>query len=120
MTHRRIYYTQIILFKLMRKINQNLPGSINNIYAFFTKQNRCLYFYYINEQKRLNKKIFWLLSKKRNSELKKIQQVQYFWKDSKIQSDATPTVKYYSFSLSSYRNFPDGNVTLHPSSFINF
>jgi len=54
----------------------------------------------------------WLLSKKRNSELKKIQQVQYFWKDLKIQSDgATSTAKHYSFTLSHHRNFPDDNVT---------
>jgi len=62
----------------------------------------------------------WLLSKKRNSELKKIQHVQYFWKDLKIQSNATPTAKHYSFTLSPHRNFSDDNVKLHPSSFINF
>jgi len=54
-TYRHINYTQITLFKLIRKINQNLPVSISN--AFFTKQNRCLYFHFINEQKRLNKKM---------------------------------------------------------------
>jgi len=64
----------------------------------------------------------WLLSKKRNSDLKKIQQVRYLWKDLKIQSNATPTAKHYSFALSPHRNFFDimlSNVKLRPSSFIN-
>jgi len=65
-------------------------------------------------------KVDWLLSKNRNLELKKIEQVQYFGKNLKIQSNATSTAKHYSFALSPHRNFPDGNVKLHPSSFINF
>jgi len=73
-TYRRINYTQVTLFKLIRKINQNLPVSITN--AFFTKQNRGLHIYFINEQNRLNKKMHWLLSeKKNNAELDRIQRV---------------------------------------------
>jgi len=116
-TYRSINYSQITLFKLVRKINSNLPVSISN--AFFTKQNSCLYFNFINEQKRLNKKMSWLVSKKRNSDLEKIQQVQYFWKDLKMQSNTNPTAKHHSFALSPHRNFSDGNVKLHPSYFIN-
>jgi len=120
-TYRRINYTQITLFKLIRKINQNFPVSISN--AFFTKQHRGLHFYFINEQNKLNEKMYWLLSEKRNTELKKFQQVQYFWKELHSQS-VTETAKHYSFALSPHRNYPDtfdsGRVTLHPLSFINF
>jgi len=90
-----------------------------------SSQNKIdVYFYFINEQNRLNKKMYWLLSKKRNTELEKIQQVQYFWKELQSQSDVTETAKHYSFALSPHRNYPDtfdsASVTLHPSSFVNF
>jgi len=62
-TYRHINYAQSSLYKLERKIYRNLPVTIIN--AFFNRQNKGLFYYFKNEQYRMEKKMEWLLLKKK-------------------------------------------------------
>jgi len=65
----------------------------------------------------MNKKMEWLLFKKRKSDMQKIKHIQYRWK----QNDVTSTNKSFSFSLPHHEKQQEvhdsGNISLHPSSF---